>query len=205
MACPELKPLSLILLLSFCIARPVYAGEFIDLTKQVPKSHDICSAVKTLLDEGREAEIGAHALPETAVTSESNPRRLMTPTAWAEATTGNYGMTDYLTNDYGSITSFDVARIGLVETGPKAWVFSTSVGSLHNPLLWVFTSTPDGSKPAHLVAQIGSEGSGYFDTYFVRFAHKPYAVVKSDGEKGSYLDVTQMDHPAKPICFFSPP
>ena len=102
----------------------------------------------------------------------------MTPTAWTEATTGDYGMTHYLTNDYGDTTSFDVAHIRLTKTGLKAWVFSTSVGSLHNPLLWVFTSTPDGSKPAHLVAQIGFEASGHFDTYFVRFANKPYAVEK---------------------------
>ena len=128
----------------------------------------------------------------------------MTPTAWTEATTGDYGMTHYLTNDYGDTTSFDVARIRLTKTGPKAWVFSTSVGSLHNPLLWVFTSTPDGSKPTHLVAQIGFEASGHFDTYFVRFANKPYAVEKFGGEKGSSWDVTQID-PAKSVCSFSPP
>jgi hypothetical protein len=201
---PELQPISLTLLLSFCITQSAYAGDFIDLSKQVPKSHDICAAVKTLRDEGREAEIGAHALPEITVTSESNPRGLMSPTAWAEATTGDYGMTHFLTNDHGSTTSFDVARIGLVETGPKAWVFSTSVGSLNNPFLWVFTSTPDGSKPAHLVAQIGIEGSGHFDTYFVRFADKPYAVEKFGGEKGPSWDVMQLD-PAKSICSFSPP
>ena len=113
-------------------------------------------------------------------------------------------MTHYLTNDYGSTTSFDVARISLVEAGPKAWVFSTSVGSLNNPLLWVFTSTPDGLKPAHLVAQIGFEASGHFDADFVRFADKPYAVGKSGGEKGPSWDVMQID-PAKSICSFSPP
>ena len=194
---------TLILLLSLCVVKLSYAKDFIDLSKQVPKSHDICAAVKTLRDEGREAAIGAHALPEIAATPEAYPRRFMTPAAWAEATTGDYGMTHYLIDNYSS-TSFHVARIRLVQTGPKAWVFSTSVGSLRNPLLWVFTSTRDGSKAARLVAQIGFEASGYFDTYFVRFANKPYAIAKFSGEKGPSWDVMQID-PVKLICSFSPP
>jgi hypothetical protein len=102
---PALPRVSLITAISFCVTKSVYAGDFIDLSRQVPNSRDICAAVKTLRDEGREAEIGAHSLPETAVKSEANPRRLMTPTAWAEATTGDYGMTHYSTNGDGSPTS----------------------------------------------------------------------------------------------------
>jgi hypothetical protein len=177
---------------------PAFADKFVNLSALAPGSPDVCSAVKTLREGSREAEIAAHSLPETSIGQVADPRVSMTPSAWAQATAGEYGMTHYPDHN------FDVARIELNDSGPQNWVFSTSVGSLNNPILWVFSSTQDGSKPDHLVAQLGFEGSGPFDTYFVRFNDQPYAIERFVGEKGSYLDVLRLD-PAKVICSFSPP
>jgi hypothetical protein len=173
------------------------AGTFVDLSEQTPGSSDVCSAVRILREDNREVEIAAHALPKSSPRSVTDPRRRMTVTAWAEASAGDYGMTHYI---HGG---FSVERVELMRSAPKAWVFSTSVGSLNNPLLWVFSSTVGGSRPAHLLAQLGSEGSGPFDTYFVRFADRPYVVTHFMGEKGSYLDVYRL-HPARVVCSFSP-
>jgi hypothetical protein len=176
---------------------PVFAGKFIDLSDQVPGSSDVCSAVRVLREGNREVEIATHALPEFSIRSVLDPRHRMTATAWAEASAGDYGMTHYLGG------GFKLARVKLTKSTHRAWVFSTSVGSLNNPLLWIFSSTANNSRPAHLLAQLGFEASGPFDTYFVRFAKQPYVVTHSAGEKGSYLDVYQL-HPAKVICSFSP-
>ena len=198
-----LQPILPVMIACCCIAKPVFAADFIDLKQQVPESLDVCAAVKTLRDSGREAEIAAHALPETDAPSVSDPRKFMTQTAWAEASTGQPAITNYLTY-FGYPTDFSVARVPLTASGPQAWILSTSVGSLRNPLFWVFTSTPDGSKPAHMVAQIGEEASGHFETYFVRFNNKPYAIEAFNGERGTYLDVTELGS-SKTICSFSPP
>ena len=53
------------------------------------------------------------------------------------------------------------------------------------------------------MAQIGFEASGPFDTYFVCFAGKPYAVTQATGESGTTIDVMQFG-PFKSLCSFSP-
>jgi hypothetical protein len=121
----------------------------------------------------------------------------MTPAAWAEGAAGDYGMMHYFDVGIG------IERVALEKSGPRAWVFLTSVGTLHNPLFWVFTSTADGSKADRLLLQLGSEASGPFDTYFVRFRDHPYVVTRSVGEKGSYLDVYRLG-PGDIICSFRP-
>ena len=174
------------------------ADEFVDLKVQEPESSNICSSVRALRRNGRELEIAAHALPMKEAEPVHDLRSSMTDEAWTEATEGNYGITHY------SVGDLVRARIELRKSASAAWVYLTEVGSLHNPLLWVFSSTPDGSKSAHLIAQLGFDGSGPFDTYFVRFEDEPYAVTRFFGEKGSYLDVYRLD-PAEVICSFSPP
>lgn len=183
-------------LLSFrCRAAP--ESDYADLSIVARGSQDVCSAIGTLHQNGRDAEIAAHSVrskPEAAV---ADPRGLMTPSAWAEAAGGAYGISHYLEN------GFNVARIKLAKSPPAAWVFSTTVGSLSNPLLWIFSSTQDGRKAAHLLAQLGEEGSGPFDTYFLRFKDRPYAVTWAVGEKGTYLTVYRLG-PATPACSFRP-
>ena len=182
----------------WCLSTAASAGGFVDLGVQEPGSPTICSAVRALRQGGREPQIAAHSLPEKGIEPTFNLQNSMTDAAWAEATAGDYGIT------HCPADTLARARVELTTSTPEAWVYSTEVGSLHDPVLWVFSSTPDGSKPAHLVAQLGFEGSGPFDTYFVRFKDKPYVVTRSGGEKGSYLDVYRLD-PAKVVCPFSPP
>jgi hypothetical protein len=121
----------------------------------------------------------------------------MTDRAWREAVSGDYGVAHYIDQ------AFAVRRILLVRGKPAAWVFSTSVGSLSNPLLWMFASTADGTRPDHLLLQVGFEGSGHFDTAFIRFHGIPFAVEIFGGESGPSAYVLSMN-PGKVVCSFSP-
>jgi hypothetical protein len=177
--------------------RAAHESDSTDLSTVVRGSRDVCSAIARLHQNGRDAEIAAHSMPPKPESTVADPRGLMTPSAWAEAAAGAYGISNYLEN------GFNVARIKLAKSPPAAWVFSTTVGSLNNPLLWIFSSTQDGRKAAHLLAQLGEEGSGPFDTYFVRFKEQPYAVTRAVGEKGTYLTVYRLG-PATPVCSFPP-
>lgn len=38
----------------------------------------------------------------------------MTPSAWAESNAGDYGVGEYTRDDFGGVTSFDVARVALL-------------------------------------------------------------------------------------------
>lgn len=185
------------LLLGCILSFAAVAGEFVDLSLQVPGSPEVCSAVRELYNARRDSEIAAHALAETAREPVADPRSSMTASAWAEATAG----ADY--NNMARYSSLWRSRVALTKSAPEAWVFSTSIGSLRSPILWVFTSTPGGLKPAHVIAKLGEEGSGPFDTYFVRFKEEPYVVTRFGGEKGPYLEVYRLD-PNKIICSFSP-
>lgn len=162
----------------------------------------MCDAVGALYAAGRMPIILRYALHGHPVRSRgsslADARRFMTARGWREATNGDYGMTRYPDQ------SFEVQRIELDPERPEAWVFSTDVGSLHNPLLWVLASTPDGTKADHLLLQLGFEASGPFETTFLRFRGLPYAVTRSESELGAFVDVFPLGGTAK-ACQFSPP
>ncbi|MBV9584686.1 MAG: hypothetical protein JO213_07355 [Alphaproteobacteria bacterium] len=179
-----------------CASSLALTTPFIDLSAQVPGTPDVCSAVKVLYDAHRDSEIAAHALTETTPELMADPRGKMTASAWTEATAGGHY------NNMGRYPTIWASRVALTKAAPQAWVLSASIGSLHNPVLWVFASTPDGSKPAHVIAKLGEEASGPFDTYFVW--EEPYVVTRHGGEKGPYLEVYRLD-PGRIICSFSPP
>jgi hypothetical protein len=172
-------------------------SDYNDLHTVVRNSPDVCSAVGTLYQNGREAEIAAHALRYRPLGAVADPRNKLTSSAWAEAEKGDYGIQHYLGG------GFNAARIKLTKSLPPAWVFSTNVGSVNNPILWIFSSTRDGRKAAHLIAQLGFEASGPFDTYFLHFNEQSYAVTQATGENGTYLDVYSLN-PATIICSFRP-
>jgi len=173
-----------------------------DLADEVPSAQGVCAAVGALYTAGRIRAILRYALPiqyqGAGADSPDNARRFMTDRGWREATSGDYGMTQYPDQSFG------VGRIVLVPDKPAAWVFSTDVGSLHNPLLWVLGSTPDSAKADHLLLQLGFEASGSFETTFVRFRGEPFAVTLFEAEVGEFVDVYRLGEPGV-ACYFQPP
>lgn len=174
-----------------------------DLADEVPSAQGVCAAVGALYTAGRTQAILRYALPPDqyqgpGADGPDKARRVMTDRGWREATSGDYGMTHYPDQSFG------IGRIVLVPDKPAAWVFSTNVGSLHNPLLWVLESTPDGAKADHLLLQLGFEASGPFETTFVRFRGEPFAVTLFEAEFGEFVDVYRLGEPGV-TCFFRPP
>jgi hypothetical protein len=166
----------------------------------VGTAKDICEAVGAFHKEGHIRDVLLHEVPETQLKNDGSLaeiRSLMTDHGWIEAARGDFGISHYQEQ------TFEIRRIQLTDEPPSAWVFSTSVGSLHNPLHWVLSSTPDGKRADHLLLQVGFEASGYFDTAFVRFHGTPFAVGVWNGEIGPWAEVYRLD-PGQTICSFDP-
>ena len=164
-----------------------------DLVTEVPGAQGICDAVRKLQAAGRTQVVTQHAISvqQVALSSDlarlDDVRRFISDRGWRETTSADdYGMDKYPGQ------RFEAERLQLVPGKPDAWVFSTAVGSLHDPLLWIFESTPDGAMADHLLLQLGSEGSGPFETSFVHFREVPYAITVSAGEMGSSLTVYEI-------------
>lgn len=172
-----------------------------DLSNAMPAAKNVCEAVGTYYGQHDLRSLLLNELPESRWAKTVNlagVHRLMTNRGWGEAVQGDYGMTHY------SGQGFGISSINLFPGRPAALIFFTSVGSLHNPLLWVFAPTPNGAMANHLLLHLGFEGSGPFDTAFVRFHGTPFAVMLSNGDSGPYTSVYALD-PTKLICGFEPP
>jgi hypothetical protein len=161
---------------------------------------DICDMIGAFYREGHIRHVLLRQVPESHVKDYAllgDVRRLMTDRGWTEATRGDYGISNYRER------TFEVRRVQLTDKLPPAWVFSTSVGSLNNPLHWVLSSTPDGKRADRLLLQLGFEASGHFETAFVRFHGTPFAVGIWGGEFGPAAVVYRLD-PGGAICSFNP-
>lgn len=166
----------------------------------VGTAKDICEAIAASYKEGQIRQVLLHQVPETQVNNSASlpeVRSLMTERGWIEAASGDYGISNYRGQ------AFEIRRVQLMDKPPSAWVFSTSVGSLNNPLHWVLSSTPDGKMADRLLLQLGFEASGHFDTAFVRFRGTPFAVGIWNGEIGISAEVYRLD-PGGAICSFDP-
>jgi hypothetical protein len=197
-AAVHLTCLSLTLFSSAAVAQST--GSFIDMSDLVPGSGNMCDAVSALRKAGREADIAAHALPETKPVM-VNPRQVLSSIAWEEANASDSPLEKYLTPRVKA--TFWMSRVELIASVTPAWVLSTTVGSLHSPLLWIFTSTPDGAKPEYLMGQLGSDNSGPFTTYYTRFQAQPYAIEHSETKRGVFDDLYRMS-PYQASCTFAP-
>lgn len=178
-----------------CVHSTANAHQSKDLALLSPQSKDVCSVIDMLRRSDQGAAIISNAVLLSGLPSRSDPRSLMTKGAWAEANSITYKMSDN--------SGFSVQRLPIGGTKAAGWVFSVLVGSLNNSLLWVVTSTPDGKRAAHLVVQIGQEGSGPFNTYFITYQALTYAITRSFGDKGSYWVVYGLE-PGKALCSFAP-
>jgi hypothetical protein len=175
-------------------------GPFIDLSDQVPGSDNICDAVKSLRKQGHEAAIADHALPETKPVM-VDPQKVLSSIAWEEANVSDSPLQNYI--GPRAKTTFWMSRVELLPSVTPAWVLSTTVSSLHSPLMWVFTSTPDGSAPEYLMGPLGSDDAGPVTIFFVRFQSQPYAIIQSRSKEGISDDLVRMS-PFVPSCSFGP-
>ena len=166
----------------------------------VGTAKDVCEVIAAFYKEGHIQEVLFRQSPETQVKNDASLAEvhgLMTDRGWIAAARGDYGISNYRGQ------AFEIRRVHLTDEAPPAWVFSTSVGSLHNPLHWVLSSTPDGKRADRLLLRLGFEASGHFDTAFVRFHGAAFAVGIWDGEVGPSAEVYRLD-PGRKICAFDP-
>src|SRR6202012_5125074 len=122
----------------------------------VGTAKDICEVIAAFYKEGHIRAILRRQAPETQMKNDASlaeVRGLMTDRGWMEATRGDYGISNYRGQ------AFEIRRVQLTDEPSSTWVFSTSVGSLNNPLHWVLSSTPDGKKADRLLLQLGFEAS----------------------------------------------
>lgn len=186
------------LLLANLIAMNSNAAGITSPRETLAKTLAVCTAIRQLDQNHRTAEIAARALPERRVTLAAHTLETsLGQSALVETRASDYDIAHYRDK------IFQLSRIDLFADAPRAWIYSTTIGSLQEPLIWVFTGKTDGSKPDHLIAQLGFENSGHFDTYFMRIQGQPYAIEHFNTDHESQFDIYSLD-PAMMICSISP-